>query len=147
MMVSLAAYVAGVVFFHDAGPVVEKMLSRCRRRGPSTTTAGKAVATATYYGLAAVVKVLWPVFHFHRKVSYEKSANKAFHRQKLLDFDSVWNLVKTIEYGVEATVQLVLLLFLLKLLRSITMPSCIMIKNPTAKKTVMKVNLEYLDLV
>ena len=59
------------------------------------------------------IKLFWPLFHLYRKIRYEATKNKSSRREKLIDFESIWVMVKTIEYGIEATIQLKIVLYLL----------------------------------
>ena len=58
-------------------------------------------------------KIIWPVFHVLERIKYEASENRAHRRKELLEFENVWVMVKTIEYGLENSIQLFLILYLL----------------------------------
>jgi hypothetical protein len=58
-------------------------------------------------------KLLWPVVHFVRRVSYEASQKRSEHLKQVTKSDSIWYNIKFLEYGLESSIQLFLQLYLL----------------------------------
>ena len=65
------------------------------------------------YFLYGVIWLFWPFFHMYRKMRYETSTNKSKRRNNYIEFERIWVMVRTVEQGIEATVQLILVLYLL----------------------------------
>ena len=63
--------------------------------------------------LKILVEILWLFFHFYEKIRYEAAKNKSRRREKLIEFDRIGFMVKTIKYGIKATIQLMIVLYFL----------------------------------
>ena len=64
--------------------------------------------------LVVFSKVFWPIIHFARKIRYNASTKKSQEKQAVIESDTTWSVVKTVEHGLEASLQLFLQMWLLK---------------------------------
>lgn len=137
MIISLCVYVVGIIFFFDSKNVLqtrfnwlydtknnkmklEKQDSMYDEEDDELRGSHDRKLLNNYYIKEAVkilliclVKLLWPFFHLYRRIRYEASRNKSKRRNNFIEFESIWVMVKTIEYGIEATCQLIIVLYLL----------------------------------
>ena len=110
MLVSLIAYVIGITFVFNMRNLTEKKFPK---PGANATIIGKALWTIRQIFLWIVIRMFWPFFHLYRKLRYEGSEVKSSRRKKFIEFETIWIMVRTIEHGIEATVQLIIVLYLL----------------------------------
>ena len=108
MVISIAVYIIGILVFFDSKNITEKISWMSHKKGK-----GSIRRVILKYGLLLVIRIFWPFFHIYRRIRYEASVNKSNRRKNLIEFESIWVMVKTIEYGIEATVQLIIVLYLL----------------------------------
>ena len=121
MFLSIGVYVIGITFFFDVNNITENFMKKCRKSEDPDDVTEKSISKKMLqlrisfenFLLKILVKVFWPLFHLYRKIRYEATKNKSSRREKLIDFDGIWFMVKTIEYGIEATIQLKIVLYLL----------------------------------
>ena len=109
MTLSLAVYVIGILFFFDVTNITEKFrlgeLAPDDKRSEMAEQLHRMRFAVENFFLKIVIKLFWPCFHLYRKIRYEATKNKSSRREKLIEFDGIWFMVKTIEYGIEATIQ------------------------------------------
>ena len=108
MVISIAVYIIGIIFFFDSKNITEKLTWFKDTKGK-----GSWRRIILKYLLLCGIRIFWPFFHIYRRIRYEASRNKSSRRKNLIEFESIWIMVKTIEYGIEATVQLIIVLYLL----------------------------------
>ena len=117
MTLSLAVYVFGILFFFDVTNITEKFRAReitpPEKRSEVRDQMLRFRFAVENFLLKILIKLFWPCFHLYRKIRYEATKNKSSRREKLIEFDGIWFMVKTIEYGIEATIQLKIVLYLL----------------------------------
>jgi hypothetical protein len=58
--------------------------------------------------------LFWPIKHIYTRYRYESSSHRSQHKEALAKNDAIWNNIKISEYGVEASLQLFLQLWLLR---------------------------------
>jgi len=113
MVVSVAVYFIGIIFFFDSKNITEKLTWLHKETDNSEKDMKQYLKKMLQYVLIFFIKLFWPFFHIYRRVRYEASRNKSKRRKNYIEFESIWIMVKTIEYGIEATIQLIVVLYLL----------------------------------
>ena len=112
LLFSLVAYFIGIIFVFDMKNLTEK---KCKKPSPEKLN-NKCVWLhwqLKMLFLGIIIRIFWPFFHLYRKLRYERSEVKSSRRKKFIEFETIWIMVKTIEYGIEATIQLIIVLYLL----------------------------------
>ncbi len=74
----------------------------------------KAVAKFCHLFLVILCKLLWPFVHISRRIQYLASTKRSQHKERRSESDEAWNNIKTVEYGIESSLQLFLQLWLLR---------------------------------
>ena len=110
MFVSLLAYIIGITVVFNMKNLTEKKFPA---PDENTTLTGKAIWTIKQILFWIIIRMFWPFFHLYRKLRYEASEVKSSRRKKFIEFETIWIMVRTIEHGIEATVQLIIVLYLL----------------------------------
>ena len=64
--------------------------------------------------LIGFCKLLWPLVHIGRRMRYHASVKRSEHKEQRAKSDETWNNIKTVEYGIESSLQLFLQLWLLR---------------------------------
>ena len=102
MTISVAVYIIGTVFLFSSKNITEKYpwIRQNRKKGFFKRL-------LLDWMLPAGIRLVWPILHLIRRIKYEASRNKSSRRKNLIEFESIWIMVKSIEYGIEATVQVV----------------------------------------
>ena len=102
MLISFVVYILGITFFFDSKNLTEKYPWIRRNRNK-----GFFKRILLDWMLPFGIRLLWPFLHIIRRIKYEASRNKSSRRKNLIEFESIWIMVKSIEYGIEATVQVI----------------------------------------
>ena len=110
MFVSLLAYIIGIAVVFDMKNLTEKKFPE---PDENTTLIGKIIWSVKQIVFWIIIRMFWPFFHLYRKLRYEASEVKSSRRKKFIEFETIWIMVRTIEHGIEATVQLIIVLYLL----------------------------------
>ena len=110
MFVSLLAYILGITVVFNMKNLTEKKFPP---PDENTTLTGKAIWSVKQILFWIIIRMFWPFFHLYRKLRYEASEVKSSRRKKFIEFETIWIMVRTIEHGIEATVQLIIVLYLL----------------------------------
>ena len=126
LLISLFAYVIGIVGIFDMKNLTEKILQEKKKdedfiasksKLPWKEKLVKFLKKVFFYlkktVLWIIIRLFWPFFHIYRKVRYERVENKSSRRKKVIEFETIWIMVRTIEQGIEATIQLLIVLYLL----------------------------------
>jgi len=120
MIFSLLVYLIGVIFFFNSKNLTAKFTWLHKLNSDNCDSDENMVEKIKRYSkkifeyfLIFLIKLFWPVFHFYRRVRYEASTNKSKRRKNYIEFESIWIMVKTIENGIEATIQMIIVLYLL----------------------------------
>ena len=100
MLISVAVYIIGIFFFFDTKNITEKYhwIQQNRKNGFFRRV-------LLDWMLPFGIRLVWPLLHLIRRIKYEASRNKSSRRKNLIEFERIWIMVKSIEYGIEATVQ------------------------------------------
>ena len=122
LSMSLFAYFIGIFFIFNTSNITEKLFRKENKEreddkeeegGDKTNTCDKILYWIKR-GLCSVgVRIFWPFFHIYRKIRYETVEDKSSRRRKFIEFETIWIMVRTIEQGIEATLQLIIVLYLL----------------------------------
>ena len=78
------------------------------------STLVKITAKSVRLFLSIVAKIFWPIVHIIRKYQYNASSKRSDHKDLTTESDDTWHTIKTVEYGIESSVQLCLQTWLLK---------------------------------
>jgi hypothetical protein len=116
IFVSSVFYIFCVAF--DASPsfiagVPERIALWGRKRGWSE-------CSLTWLGwlarvsLTVVCKLFWPLVHIGRRLRYQAAVKRSEHKATRVSSDEAWFSIKTVEHGIEASLQLFLQLWLLR---------------------------------
>ena len=74
----------------------------------------KIISKLIIWSLAFLIKLVWPILHMVRKVKYNTAEKRSEHKGPITESDSTWNFIKSVENGLESSVQLCLQTWLLK---------------------------------
>ena len=115
LVLSLFSYGIGILFIFNMDNLTEKFLKKNGKDEEKKKTLN--IDLIVFYIkkilLGAVIRICWPILHIYRKIRYERSEQKSSRRKKFIEFETIWIMVRTIEHGIEATVQLLIVLYLL----------------------------------
>ena len=105
MVISIVVYFLGITFFFKTENLTYKL--------DWFNSHSKGSERIFKIFIAIAVRLFWPIFHIYRRIRYEATSNKSNRRNNLIEFESIWIMVKSIEYGIEATIQMIIVLYIL----------------------------------
>ena len=110
MAISITVYIISIVIFFDTRNITQRFSWLYADKKDGKNAFLKSVCRVL---IACLVRLFWPVFHVIRRIKYEASVNRASRKEKMIEFESIWIMVKSIEHGIETTIQMLIVLYLL----------------------------------